>query len=83
MAMGRPKREVPEPTRIQRRPKDLRDEFALAVLPGICSTATEAQAGGYQLLLNKVPLNHDTFCAQVAYGVADAMMAEREKNNAY
>lgn len=61
------------------KPKDLRDEFALAVLPGICETATAAQSGGFQLALNGVKLKHDTFCARVAYGIADAMMAEREK----
>jgi len=63
------------------KPKDLRDEFALAALPGclkLCfederegRTYTDAQGNRMQ-----IPDVVATMCGEIA----DAMMAEREKN---
>lgn len=81
MAIGRPKREVPKPTRIQRRPKDLRDEFAMTVLDRIAADTMTDHNSGAKLSINGEPSSPAEFISWVCYQMADAMMAEREKNN--
>lgn len=83
MAIGRTKREVPKPTRIQRRPKDLRDEFAMASIGSATQEAFDMLSQGCKLY-DASGENEITFAQYIALGageIADAMMVEREENH--
>ena len=61
------------------KPKDLRDEFALAALPEVIRDAMADIDAGRQLMVRGHLANVDVYIAAVVGNIADAMMAEREK----
>lgn len=64
------------------KPKDLRDEFALAVVNRVAVDTINDYNNGHELLRDGEPCSPAEFTAWVCYSIAEAMMAEREKTNA-
>lgn len=63
------------------KPKDLRDEFAIAALPTILEGLIPHFAAGHKAYDNDgKEIYRADFIAREVGAVADAMMAEREKN---
>ncbi len=60
------------------KPKDLRDEFAMAAMPPLVELASES---GRTFETQGVKIAPSEYVAICAYKIADAMMAEREKTN--
>lgn len=59
------------------KPKTLRDEFAMAALTGFLST--EAMFPATVKAAQEAKCTSEAFLAAAAYGMADAMLAERKK----
>ncbi len=61
------------------KPKDLRDEFALAVLPEAFRHAMAEINKGCHLIVKGKKVMAEEYIAALVGEIADAMMAEREK----
>ncbi len=60
------------------KPKDLRDEFAMAAMPYLVHHALD-ETSSYEHGGKKITPSE--YVAASAFAIADAMMAEREKTN--
>lgn len=60
------------------KPKDLRDEFALAALPEVIVGVNADIQNGYTLEVRGEPASEEQYIARVTYLIAEAMMAERK-----
>lgn len=60
-------------------PKDLRDEFALAVLPDIAKRVGDALDKGIKFARDDEEIRPEKYVAGECYSIADAMMVERRK----
>lgn len=59
------------------KPKDLRDEFALAVLPDVARKVGDALDKGITFTRDDEEIRPEKYVAGECYSLADAMMAER------
>lgn len=62
------------------KPKDLRDEFALAALPEVIRCSIADLNYGRRFFVKDEPVSMDIYIARLCGDIADAMMAEREKS---
>lgn len=61
------------------KPKDLRDEFALAALPEVIRDSLADISNGRKPFVGDQLVTVDVYIDHVTGAIADAMMAERER----